>query len=314
MSTCYPHPSEYPARLRRANASQSFCLGSITELPECAIQLSTNLPLGSLELDNSGLSTWKPESTDDYVRVDEGLYLSTSVDARVYGTPRELRSSFVQWKHSMVKQPVMKKWDVDRECGICFELAVTPRRTRCCGNLFCSEHLIDWLGGDVDIAGSCPSCQTMCSISADTISLASPPKPTATRSYSQSTSIPNRDAINLSNSRRPSSSAVTSIHRNSSRYSQTCPSNISEIKSVADTKISGRASPPCAPSRPNTPCSAFTITDTADPREQLQFWPNLSNSHVPGFFAPGFFTFTSEDTRGILLLAALAICMYAYLT
>lgn len=32
---------------------------------------------------------------------------------------------------------------VDRDCGICFEYAVRPSRTSCCGRVFCKEHLED---------------------------------------------------------------------------------------------------------------------------------------------------------------------------
>ncbi|TEB27757.1 hypothetical protein FA13DRAFT_855737 [Coprinellus micaceus] len=36
------------------------------------------------------------------------------------------------------------QWDeTDRDCGICFEYAVRPARTVCCGKLFCQEHLED---------------------------------------------------------------------------------------------------------------------------------------------------------------------------
>lgn len=31
----------------------------------------------------------------------------------------------------------------DRDCGICFEYAVKPARTMCCGKIFCKEHLDD---------------------------------------------------------------------------------------------------------------------------------------------------------------------------
>lgn len=67
---------------------------------------------------------WETESADEDVRVNEGLYLSTSsVDvgaATLFGRPRESRfsssnSSFVQWRQS---PPVVKKWIVDRDCGI----------------------------------------------------------------------------------------------------------------------------------------------------------------------------------------------------
>jgi len=33
--------------------------------------------------------------------------------------------------------------EADRDCGICFEYAVKPARTKCCGKVFCGEHLED---------------------------------------------------------------------------------------------------------------------------------------------------------------------------
>ncbi|KAJ6484660.1 hypothetical protein C8R45DRAFT_998941 [Mycena sanguinolenta] len=45
----------------------------------------------------------------------------------------------------------------ERECGICFELAVSPVRTLCCSHLFCAEHIMAWLHGPAS-DGLCPSC------------------------------------------------------------------------------------------------------------------------------------------------------------
>ncbi|KAJ7445059.1 hypothetical protein FB451DRAFT_1568198 [Mycena latifolia] len=47
--------------------------------------------------------------------------------------------------------------EAERDCGICFELAVEPVRTLCCAHLFCAEHLDAWLHGP-NSDGLCPAC------------------------------------------------------------------------------------------------------------------------------------------------------------
>ncbi|KAE9389804.1 hypothetical protein BT96DRAFT_1002902 [Gymnopus androsaceus JB14] len=64
----------------------------------------------------------------------------------------------------------------DRDCGICFDLAVRPSRTKCCRNIFCEDHLSDWLSGSSNL---CPSCTEPCHPKTGIISLASPVSPTA---------------------------------------------------------------------------------------------------------------------------------------
>jgi len=67
----------------------------------------------------------------------------------------------------------LSKYAVDRDCGICFEYAVLPCRTLCCGKIFCTEHLADWLHGP-EAEGRCPNCENACSLAGGTLSLASP--------------------------------------------------------------------------------------------------------------------------------------------
>ncbi|KAI0051421.1 hypothetical protein FA95DRAFT_272845 [Auriscalpium vulgare] len=60
-------------------------------------------------------------------------------------------------------------------CGICFESSVKPNKTRCCGQMFCFQHLSDWLsatGSD----GRCPTCRVPLSLETDTIFLHPPSK------------------------------------------------------------------------------------------------------------------------------------------
>ncbi|KAJ3810238.1 hypothetical protein F5876DRAFT_76957 [Lentinula aff. lateritia] len=67
------------------------------------------------------------------------------------------------------------RFNFDRDCGICFDPAVRPSRTRCCGKMFCEEHLHDWLNGSLN---RCPACASECHPQTGTISLAPPMTPT----------------------------------------------------------------------------------------------------------------------------------------
>ncbi|KAJ7133176.1 hypothetical protein C8R44DRAFT_772014 [Mycena epipterygia] len=52
--------------------------------------------------------------------------------------------------------------EAERDCGICFEPATSPIRTRCCSHLFCAEHIAQWLLGPA-ADGRCPGCRAPCS-------------------------------------------------------------------------------------------------------------------------------------------------------
>ncbi|KAJ3910877.1 hypothetical protein F5877DRAFT_86843 [Lentinula edodes] len=67
------------------------------------------------------------------------------------------------------------RFNFDRDCGICFDPAVRPSRTRCCGKVFCEEYLQDWLNGSLN---RCPACASECHPQTGTISLAPPMTPT----------------------------------------------------------------------------------------------------------------------------------------
>ncbi|KAJ4495921.1 hypothetical protein C8J55DRAFT_495267 [Lentinula edodes] len=67
------------------------------------------------------------------------------------------------------------RFNFDRDCGICFDPAVRPSRTKCCGKVFCEEHLHDWLNGS---SNRCPACASECHPQTGTISLAPPMTPT----------------------------------------------------------------------------------------------------------------------------------------
>ncbi|KAF7300197.1 TEA domain-containing protein [Mycena kentingensis (nom. inval.)] len=47
--------------------------------------------------------------------------------------------------------------EAERDCAICFELAVAPVRTHCCNQLLCGEHVASYLA-DPRADGRCPAC------------------------------------------------------------------------------------------------------------------------------------------------------------
>jgi len=87
-------------------------------------------------------------------------------------------------------------------CGICFESAVKPNKSRCCGQLFCFQHLSDWLSATCS-DGRCPTCRVPLSLETDTISLHPPakPKPSAV-SFSPAALPPKRSSPSSVRSRR----------------------------------------------------------------------------------------------------------------
>ncbi|KAF8209037.1 hypothetical protein K438DRAFT_2012374 [Mycena galopus ATCC 62051] len=52
----------------------------------------------------------------------------------------------------------------ERECGICFQPAVSPVHTLCCAHPFCAEHIAAWLTGPAS-DGRCPACRALVSLS-----------------------------------------------------------------------------------------------------------------------------------------------------
>ncbi|KAF4617782.1 hypothetical protein D9613_006302 [Agrocybe pediades] len=91
---------------------------------------------------------------------------------RVPARRTSLRALSAKAKERERSSSSRKDW-VDRDCGICFEYAVVPCRTLCCGKIFCTEHLADWLHGP-NAEGLCPNCENVCSLEGGTLSLATP--------------------------------------------------------------------------------------------------------------------------------------------
>ncbi|KAJ8091620.1 hypothetical protein PM082_020851 [Marasmius tenuissimus] len=69
------------------------------------------------------------------------------------------RSSSFSEKHRRRNTLTNGSRGVDRDCGICCENAVNPARTVCCGKLYCTEHIVDWLQHPSS-EGKCPSCNS----------------------------------------------------------------------------------------------------------------------------------------------------------
>jgi len=138
--------------------------GSITESPECDERVHINLgaesPASILKLaiddrDDDGAEP-KKESEDEWGK--SGIAVHTDVPMR----RRSWRSSSFSEKRKLYGKAVVKDAAVvDRDCGICFEVAITPCRMVCCGNVFCLNHISDWLYGSSS-DGRCPSCKEMC--------------------------------------------------------------------------------------------------------------------------------------------------------
>ncbi|KAF7342649.1 hypothetical protein MSAN_02021900 [Mycena sanguinolenta] len=61
-------------------------------------------------------------------------------------------------RQAPAKSSARKRKEAERDCGICFEPAVSPVRTRCCAHLFCAEHITAWLHGPAS-DGCCPACR-----------------------------------------------------------------------------------------------------------------------------------------------------------
>ncbi|XP_006463279.1 hypothetical protein AGABI2DRAFT_120099 [Agaricus bisporus var. bisporus H97] len=125
-----------------------------------------------------------------------------------------------------------KKEAVDRDCGICFEYAVQPARTLCCGNFFCTEHITDWLSGPSS-DGRCPSCSAPCS-STNILSLTSSTpsiKPAVSQDLYPTITITPPNSVNPSPRHRSQSESTnnTSVSSSGSEQSSMTTTSTSSI-------------------------------------------------------------------------------------
>ncbi|KAF8914612.1 hypothetical protein CPB85DRAFT_1297437 [Mucidula mucida] len=121
---------------------------------------------------NLGSESPRSIMNEDIIAEETSLMARSGIAANTEIPPRTRLWRSSSFTNKMPKRSSSKDW-VDRDCGICFEMAVVPCRTLCCGKLFCLEHLAEWLHGSSS-DGLCPSCKTPCTLEKDTLSLASP--------------------------------------------------------------------------------------------------------------------------------------------
>jgi len=129
-------------------------LDSISELPEpFDSPESARMNLGV----ESPASVTRPSMTPTSAISDDWGSCGFVVNSTVPARRRSWRS--LSWS-SGKRQGFCRfqKEDVDKDCAICFEPAINPRKTSCCAQIFCYNHLADWLKSNKN----CPSCNSRC--------------------------------------------------------------------------------------------------------------------------------------------------------
>jgi len=196
-------------------------LDSITESPEYEerIDLGAESPASILKPAIEDHDE-KNGSGDAWRRA--GIAMHTDVPMR----RRSWRSASFSEKRklygrSLITDPVV----VDRDCGICFEVAVVPCRMICCGDVFCLNHISDWLYGSSS-DGRCPSCKQLCSFVQDVPS--THPVDAKRKDYTQPcVSKPERFILLLlqpsDTKPSPSPTSCDSIHPNSGSKTEAKP-------------------------------------------------------------------------------------------
>jgi len=132
-------------------------LDSISEMPEYFdSQRSAQLNLGTESPTSILRPSMTPTSATASALGDWGK-VGMAVNAHIPARTRAWRSlSWVAGTHQGFRK--FQKEKVDRDCGICFDPALNPRKTSCCGQVFCYAHLADWLRS----SKNCPSCSSIC--------------------------------------------------------------------------------------------------------------------------------------------------------
>ncbi|KAF5370397.1 hypothetical protein D9758_007000 [Tetrapyrgos nigripes] len=161
---------------------------------ECDIDLGAENPNSVLKEQIAQSSVATPDEDPEHSKEwkTSGIAVHTAIPPRPrdwHSNSYEERLKEEQERHRKEQQPKGKGRSGDeRECGICFDPALNPRRTPCCKTLYCLEHITDWLTGP-SAAGLCPSCETSCTIENGQVVLSSSSnsKPTSVVSSSNST-------------------------------------------------------------------------------------------------------------------------------
>ncbi|KAF8996500.1 hypothetical protein BDQ17DRAFT_915403 [Cyathus striatus] len=160
-----------------------------------------------------------------------------------------------------------KKAVKDRDCGICFEYAVEPCRTLCCGKIFCREHIADWLEGPSS-NGLCPACELPCSFEAGTVPLSTSSSSPTIRQRSGTVTKTSYTRTREGRSASPPGLRLS-----------TCPTRLkdrspSPIPYPADSTSSSSST---------TTSPATTIASTASTIEQ---WEQIQDADVGVSFSP----------------------------
>ncbi|KAH8825102.1 hypothetical protein DL96DRAFT_162025 [Flagelloscypha sp. PMI_526] len=138
---------------------------------------------------------------------------------------------------------------VEKDCGICFDVARKPASTTCCGSIFCYEHISDWLSAFGSAPAHCPSCTQPCSLALQVRRL-----PTSSRASHLSSplisTLPNisvpplpADILSTPLQARPMSSLLSPIPISSPPSYHEAPdydSDTSEFSSRDDSQTSGQ--------------------------------------------------------------------------
>ncbi|KAF8157826.1 hypothetical protein B0H34DRAFT_797275 [Crassisporium funariophilum] len=142
----------------------------------------------------------------------------------------------------------LKKDAVDRDCGICFEYAVVPCRTLCCGKIFCTEHLAAWLHGP-NAEGHCPNCENACSLEGGTLSLAPPARLPASQAPSSK-----RNTLTPAKPATFPSSPLTSVQTH-------CNDTLSDSRDRSHPHASSEPTPPVPEGSSSTSPSLMHLTE-----------------------------------------------------
>ncbi|KAH6893617.1 hypothetical protein BKA70DRAFT_1571430 [Coprinopsis sp. MPI-PUGE-AT-0042] len=101
------------------------------------------------------------------------------------------------------------KSEADRDCGICPENAIKPCRARCCGKMFCSDHLNDWLG----TSEHSPNCNAPLTLGGDNAIMLSSPRNSERSSETPKRATPRRGSMTPSASQSAPRITTTSSSR-----------------------------------------------------------------------------------------------------
>lgn len=209
-----------------------------------------------------------------------------------------------------------KSW-IDGDCGICFESAVRPVRTLCCGKVFCREHLTDWLDGS-EADGRCPACKAPCTMAENTQSLS--PKIQIQMHNDEVDSMPGiilspvpvkppRSSILFDESEAPASPISSGSASNSSNRSESLSPTV-KFTSMRQRRSSSHLydyfSSPFDPD-----------SDAEDGVREPSPAPSDTGLYAPAvslFVSPGTFVTVSRSMGRVLSLVGLLIVFYVVLS